>query len=499
MMEDCKQLRDDESIDTETSSGGDPTNRDKTLKGRIKRAMEADPTKNRHNSVFTAASVLASLGTDTPPVGGAETASSPTNVLSAGDDAAADAKKTPSMLDNDVPMTFPQKLMEVLANREIADIVTWLPHGKGFIILQKRKFAAEVMPLYFKHSKFTSFTRKLNRWGFTRITRGPETGAYYHKFFQRDNHLLCMQMHCQSNKSTSTNSPRTVQRNGAMESPCVTSAMTSLRIDETAPPLPLISHESRGNFPFRVPTGPSPLMIPNNDMSRMRMAQGNCSPNRSMMEMAFFRQQQLLQEEQKLRMMANRQQQDLRSMQAQQQLQQRNPSQQFQPQLRSNTGSVPSRFTNYFGLNTSSSRQHPLVIQAALDALKGCNDRAYLTMLMTKEHEQAKSEAVAGNMGVMSQAQIQQRVHAAMQAQVRQLELYNRQQNNCRNNSPVQPASQSNTNTTAARFKTAMPLVTQSQVAQLRRDISNPNASISQKRSSSDASRPRGVRRASAA
>lgn len=49
--------------------------------------------------------------------------------------------------------------------------------------------------------KYTSFTRKLNRWGFTRVTRGPETGAYYHKYFQRGDTRLCMQMSCQSGKN----------------------------------------------------------------------------------------------------------------------------------------------------------------------------------------------------------------------------------------------------------------------------------------------------------
>ena len=47
---------------------------------------------------------------------------------------------------------------------------------------------------YFKASKFTSFTRKLNRWGFTRVPRGPETGAYFHKLFRRDKPELCLQM-----------------------------------------------------------------------------------------------------------------------------------------------------------------------------------------------------------------------------------------------------------------------------------------------------------------
>ena len=56
-------------------------------------------------------------------------------------------------------------MMEILSNEKLSDIITWLPHGRGFVILQKKRFANEVMPKYFnKKSKFTSFTRKLNRW-----------------------------------------------------------------------------------------------------------------------------------------------------------------------------------------------------------------------------------------------------------------------------------------------------------------------------------------------
>ena len=88
--------------------------------------------------------------------------------------------------------------MDILTGEEHADVITWIPHGKSFIIYKKKKFSAEVLPRYFKQSKFTSFTRKLNRWGFTRVTRGPETGSYYHKFFLRDQPRLCMQMSCQN-------------------------------------------------------------------------------------------------------------------------------------------------------------------------------------------------------------------------------------------------------------------------------------------------------------
>lgn len=96
-----------------------------------------------------------------------------------------------------VPMSFPQKLMKILDDENNADIVSWLPHGKAFLIFKKKRFEIEIMPTYFKQSKFTSFTRKLNRWGFLRVRKGPEAGAYYHQFFKRGQARLSMQMCCQ--------------------------------------------------------------------------------------------------------------------------------------------------------------------------------------------------------------------------------------------------------------------------------------------------------------
>lgn len=76
--------------------------------------------------------------------------------------------------------------MKILSTNAYSDIISWLPHGKGFLLLQKRRFAEEVLPKFFKQSKFASFTRKLNRWGFVRVTRGPEMGAYYHKVREKE-------------------------------------------------------------------------------------------------------------------------------------------------------------------------------------------------------------------------------------------------------------------------------------------------------------------------
>jgi hypothetical protein len=88
--------------------------------------------------------------------------------------------------------------MELLTSHEYMDVISWIPNGAAFIIYKKKKFSTEVLPKFFKQSKFTSFTRKLNRWGFIRITRGPQTGSYFHKLFHRDQPELCLQMRCQN-------------------------------------------------------------------------------------------------------------------------------------------------------------------------------------------------------------------------------------------------------------------------------------------------------------
>lgn len=42
------------------------------------------------------------------------------------------------------------QLMEILTNDENSDTISWLPHGRSFIIYKKKKFAAKILVKYFK-------------------------------------------------------------------------------------------------------------------------------------------------------------------------------------------------------------------------------------------------------------------------------------------------------------------------------------------------------------
>lgn len=80
---------------------------------------------------------------------------------------------------------FPAKMHAILSRSDLADVVTWLPHGRAWRVLKPREFEVRVIPSYFEHNKFSSFIRQANGWGFRRITKGPDRNSYYHELFLR--------------------------------------------------------------------------------------------------------------------------------------------------------------------------------------------------------------------------------------------------------------------------------------------------------------------------
>ena len=81
--------------------------------------------------------------------------------------------------NNYANMTFPLKLMYLLCDESLSNVITWLPHGNAFAVYRPGDLVNDVLPTYFASNgpannrtlhkkkpnmKYASFTRKLNRW-----------------------------------------------------------------------------------------------------------------------------------------------------------------------------------------------------------------------------------------------------------------------------------------------------------------------------------------------
>jgi hypothetical protein len=84
-------------------------------------------------------------------------------------------------------------------------IATWSPSGDNFVVKSVERFATSVLPMYFKHSNFSSFARQLNFYGFRKLKAEPiltadfdaRTACYvrfYHEKFQKDRPELLAQI-----------------------------------------------------------------------------------------------------------------------------------------------------------------------------------------------------------------------------------------------------------------------------------------------------------------
>ena len=90
--------------------------------------------------------------------------------------------------------------MKILSMKKYSHIISWTPDGRSFTIMRPKAFATEILPKFFKESKYSSFTRKLHRWGFQRHLRGAETGSFFNKNFQKGRPDLIDRMTCYKNQ-----------------------------------------------------------------------------------------------------------------------------------------------------------------------------------------------------------------------------------------------------------------------------------------------------------
>lgn len=105
--------------------------------------------------------------------------------------------------------SFADKLHAILANKHLAKIITWLPSGKSFCILDKERFTKNVLPTYFREAKFESFSRRIKRWGFRKMyTTGLKQVIYTHDLFQKDRLDLSKMMNGRADQAASSAAPQ---------------------------------------------------------------------------------------------------------------------------------------------------------------------------------------------------------------------------------------------------------------------------------------------------
>lgn len=100
---------------------------------------------------------------------------------------------------NDAPMIvsdapFSIKLHKILSDPDYSSVISWLPHGRSWRVLQPKVFEEKIIPLFFRHTRISSFMRQVNGWGFRRISRGIDINSYYHELFLRGMPHLCLTM-----------------------------------------------------------------------------------------------------------------------------------------------------------------------------------------------------------------------------------------------------------------------------------------------------------------
>lgn len=104
--------------------------------------------------------------------------------------------------------SFPVALMKLLDDPTNDDVLTYLPDGESFVIVDPKKFTTDLMPQHFQVARFSTFTRRLKRWGFAQDAPANHPGEttpdreaannapYRHAKFRRGDMEACRKMRC---------------------------------------------------------------------------------------------------------------------------------------------------------------------------------------------------------------------------------------------------------------------------------------------------------------
>jgi len=116
--------------------------------------------------------------------------------------------------------------MSVLESRKYHDILSWSTDEKAFVIKKQEEFENIVIPECFNLSKFSSFLRKLYRWGFSKTIKmhaSRKCPAYANTGFRRGDVKGCIAISTTPTSTTtnyySTIDTKTIERSSPPSGP----------------------------------------------------------------------------------------------------------------------------------------------------------------------------------------------------------------------------------------------------------------------------------------
>ena len=83
------------------------------------------------------------------------------------------------------PSSFLQKTYDMLEDESTSELISWVPSGDGFCIVNPPEFAEQILPRFFKHNNLASFVRQLNMYGFHKNRSTGEQQIFKHPLFIR--------------------------------------------------------------------------------------------------------------------------------------------------------------------------------------------------------------------------------------------------------------------------------------------------------------------------
>ena len=123
--------------------------------------------------------------------------------------------------------SFPWNLHEALELNDDQSIVAWIPRAEGrpnaFKIVDQEAFVSKLLKKHFQQTKFKSFQRQLNLWGFKRT----RDGGYTHEFFVKGQMSLCQYMTRKQNKSKSSPKKTLAQKKRVQQTSSVESNIST--------------------------------------------------------------------------------------------------------------------------------------------------------------------------------------------------------------------------------------------------------------------------------